>query len=65
MAGYNNPRLVDIENEVLRDRLASIKAAAGDLADAVERYVTPKKGQPYCGRNEVLRIKETLKTLLK
>ena len=65
MAGYNNPRIVDIENEVLRSRLASIKAAAVELADAVEKYVTPKKGDPYCGRGEVLRKKEILKNLLK
>ena len=65
MPGYNNLRVVDCENEVLRSRLASVKAGAQDLIEAVERYVTPGKGQPYCGRNEVLRIKENLKRLLK
>jgi hypothetical protein len=53
MAGYN-PCIVDIENEVLRDRLASIKAAAGAFADLVGRYIEPHKGDTYCSRNEVL-----------
>lgn len=39
MAGYNNPRYTDIENEVLRSRLANCKAGAQALADAVHRYL--------------------------
>lgn len=46
MAGYNNPRYCDIENEVLRSRLADCKAGAQALADAVHRYL----------RQECLRI---------
>ena len=65
MAGYNNPRYCEIENEVLRSRLASLKAAAGAFADLVGRYVEPHKGDTYCSRNEVLRERDKLKTLLK
>ena len=65
MAGYNNPRLVDLENDCLRSRLANVKAGAQALVDAVERYITPQKGAAYCGRGEVLREVETLKSLLK
>ena len=65
MAGYNNLRVIECENEVLRSRIASIKAAAVALADAVDRYVAPKKGDTYCSRGEVLRAKDNLKSLLK
>lgn len=65
MAGYNNPRYCEIENEVLRSRLASIKAAAEDFAELVARYVEPHKGDAYCSRNELLLAREQLKRLLK
>lgn len=64
MPGYNNPSVIEIENEVLRSRLASLKAAAGAFADLVGRYVEPHKGDAYCLRNEVLRAIENLKRLL-
>lgn len=60
-----NGRIVDIENEVLRNRLATIKAAAEDFANIVTRYVEPKKGDPYCSRTELLQARNNLKALLK
>ena len=65
MAGYDNPRIVDIENEALRSRLSSIKGGAQALIDAVQRYVEPKKGDAYCSRTEILRLRDELKRLLK
>lgn len=65
MPGYNNPSLVELENDCLRRRLAAIKAAARDFSDLVGRYVEPHKGDTYCSRNEVLLAREHLKTLLK
>ena len=60
MAGYNNPRLVDLENDCLRSRLANVKAGAQALVDAVERYARQE-----CLRSELMATKETLKSLLK
>jgi len=65
MPGYNNLRVVDCENEVLRYRLASIKAAAREFSALVGRYIEPKKGDPYCSRNELLRARDNLESLLK
>lgn len=65
MPGYNNPSLVELENDCLRRRLAEIKAAARGFSDLVGRYVEPHKGDTYCSRNEVLLAREHLKTLLK
>lgn len=65
MPGYNNPSLVELENDCLRRRLAAIKAAARDFSDLVGRYVEPHKGDQYCSRNELLLAREHLKTLLK
>lgn len=65
MPGYNNPSLVELENDCLRRRLAEIKAAARGFSDLVGRYVEPHKGDQYCSRNEVLLAREHLKTLLK
>ena len=64
MAGYDNPRYCDIENEVLRSRLSSIKGGAQALIDAVEQYTAPKKGQ-FLHRSDLLRIKDALKELIK
>ena len=65
MPGYNNLSAIECENEVLRSRLASLKAAAGAFAELVGRYIEPHKGDTYCSRNEVLLAREHLKTLLK
>jgi len=37
--------------------------AASDLVDAVERYVSPQKGQ-FCHRSELLILKDKLKNLI-
>lgn len=60
MPGYNNPRYCDIENDVLRSRLADCKAGAQALIDAVERYT---RGE--CLRSELLNTKEQLKAKIK
>ena len=60
MAGYNNPRLVDIENEVLRSRLADVKAGAQDLIGIVELYM-----RQAVSRTQLYNAKEELKKLLK
>ena len=60
MAGYNNPRIVDLENDCLRSRLANVKAGAQALVDAVERYA-----RQDCLRSELMAKKDTLKSLLK
>ena len=59
-----NPRYVDTENEVLRNRLAVMKKNTRALVDAVERYVEPKPGQPYLHRTALLRIKNEVKSTL-
>ena len=58
--GYNNPRIVDLENDCLRARLEDIKAGAQALVSAVERYARQE-----CLRSELMQTKDTLKTLLK
>ena len=60
-----NLKYVEIENEVLRNRLATIKAAALEFSELVTRYVEPHKGDTYCSRTEILNKKEELKRLLK
>lgn len=65
MPGYNNPSLVELENDCLRRRLAEIKAAARGFSDLVGRYVEPHKGDQYCSRNEVLRERDKLNSILK
>lgn len=45
--------------------LDEIKNAASALVDAVERYVSPKLGDKYCSRTEILNAKDNLKTLIK
>lgn len=58
-----NGRYIDIENEVLRSRLADCKAGALSLIETVERYVQPKKGE-FCHRTELIRVKDNLKKIL-
>lgn len=65
MPGYNNPSVLELENECLRRRLAEIKEAARDFSELVGRYVEPKKGDTYCSRNEVLRGRNELNSVLK
>lgn len=60
MAGYNNPRYCDIENEVLRSRLADCKAGAQALADAVHRYLRQE-----CLRSELVNTLANLEKKLK
>lgn len=59
-----NGRYIEIENDVLRSRLDTIKAGAQDLADAVRRYVQPGKGE-FCSRTELLNKVNELKEKLK
>lgn len=59
-----NGRYIDIENEVLRNHLRDLKAAAVTLCEAVERYVVPRKGDAYCFRMELLRKKDDLRAVL-
>ena len=54
-----NGRYIDIENEVLRTRLADCKAGAQALVDAVERYLRQE-----CLRSELANAKDNLKKLL-
>lgn len=61
----SNPSIVELENQVLRDRLATIKKAVGVFIKDVERYVEPKPGDEYLHRMELLNEKNDLKTLLK
>ncbi len=56
----NNGRYVDIENDVLRDRLRDVKGSAAELVDAVERYLKQR-----CLRSELYTAKENLKKQLK
>ena len=42
-----NLKYVEIENEVLRNRLATIKAAALEFSELVTRYVEPHKGETH------------------
>lgn len=65
MPGYNNPSVLELENDCLRRRLAEIKAAARDFSELVSRYIEPKKGDTYCSRNEVLRGRNELNSVLK
>lgn len=60
MSGYNNPGVIELENEVLRDRLVKIKTAARDLCVAVERYARQE-----ILRSELMNHKDNLKSLLK
>lgn len=60
MAGYNNPRYCELENDVLRSRLADCKAGAAALVDAVERYL--RQG---CLRSELVSRMEDMKRTLK
>ena len=55
-----NGSIVDLENEVLRNRLAEIKTASRDLCVAVERYARQE-----ILRSELMNRKEHLKSLLK
>ena len=41
-----------------------MRSVSLNLVDAVERYVSPKPGDKYCSRNEVLMAKNNLKKLL-
>ncbi|MBQ6358541.1 MAG: hypothetical protein IJI97_06235 [Clostridia bacterium] len=50
-----NGRIVDIENEVLRERLKEYKAALDKLCATVRRYAAPAKDDDYCSRSELLR----------
>lgn len=59
-----NLKYCEIENEVLRNRLKEMAAAARTLADTVERYVVPKKGERYCSRTELLNTTATLRSVL-
>ena len=61
----SNGSYADIENEVLRARLNVLKGAVHELISAVERYVEPKKGEPYLHRSQLLLIIGNLKELLK
>lgn len=49
-----NGSIIEIENDVLRDRLKKITGQAGAFLDAVQRYVEPKKGDRFVSRNELL-----------
>ena len=60
-----NGRIVDIENEVLRNRLSDVKGGALTLIDTIERYAFPTKESKYCSRSELQRVKEELKKKLK
>ena len=60
MAGYNNPRYCDIENEVLRNRLVECKAGAEALVDAVKRYLRQE-----CLRSELVNTLNDLENRLK
>ena len=44
---------------------AIIKEKTREFLDAVQRYVEPKKGDAYCSRTEILRLRDELKRLLK
>lgn len=60
MAGYNNPRYCEIENDVLRSRLADCKSGAAALVDAVERYL-----RQDCLRSELTNTLAAMKAKLK
>lgn len=60
MPGYNNPRLVDLENDCLRARLADIKAGGAALVAALDEYLVCKTT-----RQNLLLSVEHFKTLLK
>lgn len=53
-----NGRYIDIENEVLRARLAELKAAALAMADTVDRYVRQE-----CLRSELLSTNARLRDI--
>lgn len=55
-----NGRYIDIENDVLRQRLQEIKAAAKSLCEGVERYARQE-----ILRSELMIRKDRLKGLLK
>lgn len=55
-----NGSIVDLENQVLRNRLAEIKTASRDLCVAVERYARQE-----ILRSELMNRKDHLKSLLK
>ena len=59
-----NGRYIDIENDVLRDRLRDVKAAAADLVEAVERYTVQVPGE-FLHRSDLLQVKDRLKRLLR
>ena len=61
---FSDIKYCEIENEVLRNRLKEMSAAARTLADAVERYAVPKKGDRYCSRTELLNTTATLRSVL-
>lgn len=46
------------------DSTGELITKAGNLVEAIERYVEPKKGE-HCTRNELLIVKNQLKDLLK
>ena len=56
----HNLTYVEVENEVLRQRLADLKAAARDLCVSVEEYVRQREL-----RSALLIKKDNLKSLLK
>lgn len=59
-----NLKYCEIENEVLRNRLKEMAAAARTLADTVERYAVPKKGDRYCSRTELLNTTATVRAVI-
>lgn len=59
-----NMSIVEIENQVLRNRLADMKKTTKKLIDAVEQYVEPKPGGKYMHRTTLLEIKNELKKQL-
>ena len=59
-----NLKYIEIENDVLLSRLKEITAAARALADTVERYAVPKKGDRYCSRTELLNTTATVRAVI-
>lgn len=55
-----NTTYIEVENEVLRERLAELKTAARDLCVSVEKYVRQREL-----RSALLMKKDYLKSLLK
>lgn len=60
MAGYNNPSIIELENDCLRSRLAAIKAGGAALVAALDDYLVCKTT-----RQNLLLSVEHFKTLMK